>query len=165
MKKLLKQIWFGAVLIVFSVSTYYIHYLIFHDSHHIFIFLVGDIAFVFIEVLMVTMIIHKVFENMEKQSRMKKLNMVIGVFFSEMGTTLLSHFSDLDLNLDEIRRDLIVSSNWTDTDFLKVAEKLKRYPCRIEPSKLSVDEISCYLAENHGLMLQMMGNPNLMEHE
>jgi len=45
-------------LVFLSTAVYFIHFLIFRDAHHIFIFLIGDIDFVFIEVLMVRRIIH-----------------------------------------------------------------------------------------------------------
>ena len=44
------QVSLGIALIAASALVYYIHYLIFHDAHHIFIYMVGDVAFVFIEV-------------------------------------------------------------------------------------------------------------------
>jgi len=56
----------GFVLIVLSALVYFIHYLIFRDPHHIFMYLVGDIAFVFIEVLLVTMIIDQLLHAREK---------------------------------------------------------------------------------------------------
>ncbi|MDD5122784.1 MAG: hypothetical protein PHX97_05315, partial [Dehalococcoidales bacterium] len=48
------------VLVGISVITYYVHYLIFRDPHHIFIFLVGDIAFVFLEVFLVGMVLERI---------------------------------------------------------------------------------------------------------
>ena len=51
-------VFLGVSLLAASVAVYYIHYLIFDDAHHIFIYMVGDLAFVFIEVLLV-----KLFEN------------------------------------------------------------------------------------------------------
>jgi hypothetical protein len=63
----------GIAMLILSVAFYYLHYLIFHDAHHIFIYLVGDIAFVFVEVLLVTIIIHQVLHEWEKQSHLKKI--------------------------------------------------------------------------------------------
>ena len=84
-----QRIVFGVLLILLSVFFYAIHYVIFRDAHHIFLYLIGDIAFVFIEVLMVTLIIHHLLNEWEKKSHLKKLNMVIEVFFSEFGKHLL----------------------------------------------------------------------------
>ena len=46
----------AAILIALSATMYAIHYLIFSDYHHIFIYLVGDIAFVPLEVLFVVIV-------------------------------------------------------------------------------------------------------------
>lgn len=165
MENLSKQVWFGVLLIFFSALAYYIHYLIFHDAHHIFIYMVGDIAFVFIEVLMVTLIIHKLLEERERQNRLEKLNMIIGVFFSEMGTNLLTYFSDLDPDLDTIRKDLIVTSEWSDSEFSKVRKRLQSYPYKVKPNKINLDELRCYIGDKRDFLLTMMENPNLMEHE
>ncbi|MGQ9701142.1 MAG: hypothetical protein ACUVQT_01635 [bacterium] len=61
------QIVFGIILIFLSIIAYFIHYLIFRDPHHIFIYLLGDVAFVFIEVLLVTLVIHRMLHYREKQ--------------------------------------------------------------------------------------------------
>ncbi len=49
--------------------------------------MVGDIAFVPIEVLMVTLIIHRLLTEREKRAMLKKMNMVIGAFFQRSGNT------------------------------------------------------------------------------
>jgi nitrate reductase gamma subunit len=58
----------GLLLVLLSAVSYLAHYAIFGDAHHIFIYLVGDIAFVPIEVLLVTLIIHRLLESREKRS-------------------------------------------------------------------------------------------------
>ncbi|MEN6448830.1 MAG: hypothetical protein ABFD70_14010 [Syntrophaceae bacterium] len=165
MNHVTKQILFGAVLILMSALGYLIHYLLFRDLHHILIYLVGDIAFVFIEVLLVTLIIHKLLEWREMQNRLEKLNSVIGVFFSEIGTELLSYFSDLDANLDTIRNDLLVSLQWTDKEFQEVTRCLNAYAYQVEPVKLDFEKLNLFLLGKRDFLLILMGNPNLMEHE
>jgi formate-dependent nitrite reductase membrane component NrfD len=92
------RILLGILLILLSIFFYSVHFVVFRDAHHIFIYLIGDIAFVFIEVLLVTLIIHQLLSEREKRTMFKKLNMVIGAFFSETGTTLLRHFIAFDLD-------------------------------------------------------------------
>ena len=82
------QILLGLSLIALSSLGYFIHYFIFRDTHHIFIYLIGDIAFVFLEVLLVTLILHQLLRYREKKAMLNKLNMVIGAFFSEVGGEL-----------------------------------------------------------------------------
>lgn len=160
-----KQAWFGVSLVVLSALAYYIHFLIFRDPHHIFIFLLGDVAFVFIEVLLVSLIIHQILEQRERSTRLEKLNMVIGAFFSEIGTTLLSHFSSLDPNLESLRKDLIFRPDWTDREFDRVMNRLKSHPYTVRPDEVDLAKIQCYIVEKRGFLLSIMENPNLMEHE
>jgi len=56
-------------LILLSLALFTAHYLIFHDEHHLFIFFIGDLAFIPIEVLIVTLIIDPLLESREKQQK------------------------------------------------------------------------------------------------
>ena len=79
----------GAIFLALSGLIYYLHYLIFHDVHHIFIYLVGDLAFLPLEVFIVVVVIERLLARREKQVTLQKLNMVVGAFFSEIGNYLL----------------------------------------------------------------------------
>ncbi|MEI6614832.1 MAG: hypothetical protein WCL37_08030, partial [Chrysiogenales bacterium] len=59
MKKYKWQLLLSTVLVVTSIGLYALHFLIFHDARHIFIYLLGDIAFLPVEVLFVTLIINQ----------------------------------------------------------------------------------------------------------
>lgn len=104
------QLLFAVSLIITSFLIYLFHYIVFKDLHHIMVFLVEDIAFLPIEVLLVTLIIHRLLSYLEKSSRLEKLNMVIGVFFVQIGTRLLAYLSDLDPELESIRSKLLITS-------------------------------------------------------
>jgi uncharacterized BrkB/YihY/UPF0761 family membrane protein len=87
---------FGAGLVALSAVLYTLHFLIYRDLHHIGIYTLGDIAFLPLEVLLVTLVIHQVLESHDRQQRIEKLNMIVGAFFSAIGTHLLSYLSDND---------------------------------------------------------------------
>ena len=66
MKRFSWQILLGLAFIAISALFYLIHYTIFKDSHHIFLYLIGDIAFLPIQVLLVTMIIDQLLREGKK---------------------------------------------------------------------------------------------------
>ena len=165
MKRFGWQVFLGLSLVVLSILFYLLHYAIFRDPHHIFIYLIGDIAFVFIEVLMVTLIIHQLLNEREKRSRLEKLTMVIGAFFSEVGTNLLAFFSDFDPTLDNIRRELIVTNNWSEKEFSKISKRLKNYNYGIEAQKVNFKDLRNFLMEKKDFLLRLLENPNILEHE
>ena len=61
-----------------SVSAYFIHYLIFRDIHHTLIRMIGDLAFLLLEVLLVVVLIEHLLARREMQPKLEKLDMVVG---------------------------------------------------------------------------------------
>jgi len=139
------QIFFGTALVLLSALWYFVHYLVFHDAHHILIYLIGDIAFVPIEVLLVTLIIHQLLDRKEKHARLEKLNMVIGTFFSEVGTRLLTLFSDHDPGLDGIKEGLIVTGDWSDQDFSSADKHLRNYEFNVDMAQIDLVKLQDFL--------------------
>ena len=158
-------IYLALSLVVLSVMLYLMHYAIFQDPHHIFIYMLGDIAFIPIEVLLVTLVIHRVLSQRERRSRLEKLNMVIGAFFSEVGTTLLTYFSDFDPKLDEVRKDLIVTGDWSEQTFLDISKRLGRYDYEVDIQKVELEGLRAFLKSKRGFLLRLLENPTLLEHE
>ena len=165
MKRLNWQVVLGLSLIGLSAFFYLIHYVIFRDAHHIFIYMVGDIAFVPIEVLMVTLIIHRLLTEREKRSMLKKLNMVIGAFFSEVGTHLLKSLYDFDANAASIRKDLVVGSKWKKKDYSRTLKHLTGYDYSVDSKVSDLSELKKFLIEKRDFLLRLLENPNLLEHE
>ncbi len=165
MKRPSWQVIFGIALVLTSALLYFGHYLIFNDPHHIAIYMVGDLAFVPIEVLLVTMIIHELLGARERRARRDKMNMVVGSFFSEMGTTLLVNVSDADPGLDEIRNNLLIASHWSDSDFKTASRNLKKHNFRVDKDKLNLDDMREFLFGKRDFLLRLLENPNLLEHE
>lgn len=165
MKYLNWQILLGLFLIILSAIFYFIHYAIFRDVHHIFLYLIGDIAFVFIEVLMVTLIIHQLLDQREKRSKLHKLNMVIGTFFSEVGTDLMKSFIEFDGHIDKIRKNLMVTNQWTAHQFLEVNNSLRNYDFKIESQKGDLEKLKRFLIGKRDFLLRLLENPNVLDHE
>ena len=165
MKKINWQIILGVALVVSSIALYSAHYLIFRDPHHIFIYMVGDIAFVPIEVLLVTLIIHRVLSDREKKAMLKKLNMVIGAFFSEVGLKLLPTFANFDHRSDEVKKELSQMKNWSDSEFKKASEMMENYKFEIDSNLGDLKELQGFLTKRRNFLLRLLENPNLLEHE
>ena len=75
------QFRFALALSALSISIYGLHYEIFHDARSIFFYLLMDIAFLFLNVLIVALILNRLLEHRAKQVILNHLNMAIGTFF------------------------------------------------------------------------------------
>ena len=162
--KVRQQIGFGVLLVVLSAFFYAVHFLLFHDSHHIFIYLVGDIAFVPIEVLLVTVIIHKLLEARDKRAMLRKMNMVIGAFFSEAGTELLGYFRGFEKK-DVETPGILVDGNWKDEDFDKIAKSLKKIDYSLDTKAGDLKGLQEFMKEKRSFLVGLLENPNLLEHD
>ncbi len=164
MKILNWRVILGLSLLLLSAAVYYLHYLLFHDAHHIFIYLVGDVAFVFIEVLLVTMVIHQLLNEWEKKSKLKKLNMVIETFFSEFGKPLLAYLSNADIDLETIRNTVVMDCD-CEPDFKRAASAVRSYNGNIDLTKIKLDNLENFLCAKRVFLVNLLQNPNLLEHE
>jgi len=166
MKRLFSwQILLGLSLIALSALGYFIHYFIFRDTHHIFIYLIGDIAFVFLEVLLVTLILHQLLRYREKKAMLNKLNMVIGAFFSEVGGELLKIFINFDTKSSEITQDLIITNESFEKEFSKICKTIENHTYNIDSKRGDLKNIRNFLKEKRQFLLNLLENPNLLEHE
>lgn len=165
MKKLSWQFWLAMFLIVLSILLYSLHYVIFLDPHHIFIYMLGDLAFLPIEVLLVTVIVHRLLSQREKRVMLEKLNMVIESFFSEVGTGLLRYFIKYDPDIDKIRKELLVNTSWSNGDFMTAKNAMTQIDHGILCPRGELDKIKEYLREKREFLLRLLENPNILEHE
>jgi hypothetical protein len=155
----------GIALVTLSLALYTAHYLIFQDAHHIIIYLLGDIAFIPLEVFVVTLIIDQMLQSREKRQRMEKLNMVIGTFFSTTGTPLLSLLSRADPCIDTLRPSLVVRDSWTDKEFSALKSTVGNYSCGVNEENLDLEALRAFLLSNEEFMMRLIENPMIFEHE
>ena len=165
MKRFKWQITFGASLIALSAIVYFVQIEIFNRPRDTLFYLFQDFAFVPISVLVVTLIIDQLLRVREKRAILNKMNMVIGAFFSEVGTRLLKSFPDFDLHYDKIRGNLIVTNDWSEQEFSIVRKRLKNYDYKIESQKGDLEDLKSFLIKKRGFLLRLLENPNLLEHE
>lgn len=165
MKSLRWQVRWAIILIILSALVYILHYVIFRDVHHIFLYLIGDIAFVFIEVLMVTLVIHELLTMRDKKALIEKMNMVVGTFFIDMGRDLLDHLNNFDKNFDEVKNNFIDIGTWSKKDFTEKLEIAKKINYEIDINKGDLEKLKLFLFEKRELMLRLLENPNLLEHD
>ena len=154
----------AVVLLVLTAGLYLIHYAIFRDAHHIFIYLVGDLAFLPLEVLLVALIIDRVLDWREKRAMLSKMNMVVGVFFSEMGTRLLGELLP-GFDRSQMISGLGVKHDWGADDFRRATDFADNLKPQADCRAINLEALKGFLGRERDLLLRLLENPNLLEHE
>ena len=155
-----------AILLLFiSLLFYGVDFLVFGHAPDIAAGFLGNFAFLPIYVLFVTLVIERVIRERERQVIRQKLNMVIGLFFNEVGTDLLRYLTGfLDDPRDLIER-LKVTVYWSGRDFKEAASFLARWEQKVDSRTGDLACLRDYLVGKKGALLGLLENPNLLEHE
>ncbi len=159
------RLWFGLGLLALSGVLLWVHYLIFHDLHHLAIFTVHDLAFLPLEVLIVTLILHTVLESHERQEMLQKLNMVIAAFFSEVGVDLIERLTYLDTKPDVLKENYDVKPEWTDEQLKAASEDAAARQFRLKPDRERTAELQGFMDSKRQFLLRLLENQNLLENE
>jgi len=165
MKQYRWQIGFGVGLIMLSAFLYGLHFLLFRDMRHILIYLLGDIAFLPADVLLVTLVIHELLALREKRARHHKFNIMAGIFFSEVGTPLITLCCRAEKDSEAHHKSLKDIDAWANKDFDRIQ---KRYASQALTVSCTTEDLALFrdlLANHLDFLLRLLENPILIEHE
>ena len=91
--------------------------------------------------------------------------MVIGVFFSEVGTGLLEILTELDHEVEKFQEKLSIKIIATDKEFQKIRQWLPKHNSNIETDNIDWKGLKIFLLKKRDFMLRLLENSNLLEHE
>lgn len=101
----------------------------------------------------------------EKESRLKKINVVLGTFFSEIGLQLLVLFTTFDSQIEFMSKTLKVDGSWSKKEFSAAAKTLESYDFKVNIPQGNLESLYRFLDKIGDRMLRLLENPALMEHE
>jgi hypothetical protein len=165
MNNLRRQVLFGILLLIVSAAFYFLQVRLFHAERDTLFYILQDLAFLPIQVLLVSIFVDQVLRIHEKMAMLNKLNMVIGAFFSEVGTVLLKSFSGFDGNFEQIRGKMIVTSAWNDKAFREVSREAAGLPYRMDLTREDLMELRATMIGKRDFLLRLLENQNLLEHD
>lgn len=156
---------FGALLLAASALGYLLHLWLFEDLHHILVFLVGDIAFVPIEVLLVTLVVHRLLEARAMAERREKLGMLIGAFFSTVGIDLLAVLTRADPELKGVQSIFRRGGTWSPSDLGELRRLLALHTFHVDSRAVDLSVLREFMNDRQDFLLRLLENPALLEHE
>jgi hypothetical protein len=153
------------LLLIASLLLYGVDYFVFGHAPEIVAGFLGNLAFLPLYILLVTLMIERVIKERERHVIRQKLNMVIGVFFSEVGTELVRNLAGFLVNSQELAQRLKVTGHWTNRDFHAAQVFLAGHALKVDVRAGDLALLRAFLLEKRGFMLGLLENPNLLEHD
>jgi hypothetical protein len=96
---------------------------------------------------------------------MKKLNMVVGVFFVEVGSDLLRMFAQFDKTNRDAVKLLQIGDKWSNEDFTNAQKQILSFDFQVDVQGGYIGDLQAFFLHKHRPIMSLMENPNLLEHE
>jgi len=154
-----------AILVVASIILYLIDYFILRNPRDLAASFIGNLAFLPVYVIFVTLMVEQIMRERERQTMMRKLNMVIGVFFSEVGNRLLKELSTYVVACGNLKQHLLVSGAWHGKEFDNALAFLKSAEIRVQCGDCDIGALKEFLISRRSFLVGLLENQNLLEHE
>ncbi|MDG6251150.1 MAG: potassium channel family protein [Methanocalculus sp.] len=101
----------------------------------------------------------------ERRARQRKINMMMGLFFSEAGTELLGSFARLDPRAGELRDTLAPGSDPGAEDFRRMRRCLEGHGFAVDAAAADLPGLQRLLEGKKEFLLRLLENPALFEHD
>jgi hypothetical protein len=155
----------ATALALASGALYAAFYAVHPDREVVVDWFLGSLAFVPFQLLLVTLIVDGMLGRRERLARLKKLNIVIGVFFSEVGMELLGGCLALERNADALRADLAHAAGWSPAKLGEAAARYRAFSPSAEPRVEALERVRALLGARRATLTSLMVNPSVLEHE
>ncbi|WP_421908071.1 hypothetical protein [Methanolacinia petrolearia] len=155
----------GTVLVLVTVIIYSLKFLILQNPGDTVNYVFNSLGFLPINVLLVTLVINRLLTMRSQRERLRKMNMVIGTFFSETGNDLMSLFTRADKDCNTLSSMLDVTGEWGKDSFSGAKKECENFDYSAD---LSLDDMAAlkeYLMEKRDFLLRLLENPILLENE
>lgn len=157
MKKIKYYFVISSILILLSAIMFGVHYMIFGQAINTAYYSLMNLCFIPINSLVVTIILEKLIDYRAKKERLEKLNMLVGIFFTEVGSKLMH----LIIDADKDAKNYILS--FEDLNKVKVAVEKHKY--KVDINDLDIDSIKKLLQDNSSLFINLISNENILQHQ
>lgn len=106
-----------------------------------------------------------VLHGRQERIRRAQLSLIIGVFFSEIGTGFLHILSTFDPHIDRLRNECCINEDWSGQDFTELKKMLGNHTYSIDIEQNDLKAVRDFLQEKSYLLIRLLDNTNLQEHE
>lgn len=150
---------------IIAIALYAIHYIIFGELKATISGLILSLAYVPIGIVFNILILDKIFRKSNEIRLERRMNIVIGSFFHEIGNELMAVIVNGDENIDSLNYLCYASVEWGHKEFKKLSEIVESYECKINIDNIDLNELRSIIENKEDFLLDLIINSNLDEYE
>lgn len=164
-KSLTEKILIGLGLVGLSACLAWVHIVVFGKPDYIKSYFLAHLAFLPVHALVLGMAIDGLMSLREKVERRKKLSMLVGIFFRQVGLDLFAMMSYLVKNREDFDNTVMVQPEWNSRRFARARSELETTMFWIKADKAQLAELFRVLMEKEEIIIRMTTSPHLLEFE
>lgn len=157
MKNFKHYILVSFILIFTSFIMFLFHYLIFGQLENTIYYSLMSLCFIPINILGVTLVFEKLENRRAKIERLNKLNMLVGLFFSDVGFNLLKLIAVGDTKINYLNLDF--------NDIRSCTNKLANHEHDISFDLIDYPKLKQLVIGSREILSTLIANENVLEHE
>ncbi|WP_461392691.1 hypothetical protein [Desulfosporosinus fructosivorans] len=124
-----------------------------------------DLAFMPLEVVLISFILDKYLNKREKQEKFKKMQVVISAFYTEVGSSLIQNLSQFNTNLEILKKEFGSEQNLINPNNQKTLQFASEFNYAMDSRAGDLLDLKNFLITKKPYILSMFKNPNLLEHD
>lgn len=163
MKRVVNNTLLIFILSISSAFIYFIQIVLFDNQEDTYFYFFQDLAFIPIQVLIVTLLLNKLIKIIGNYQNRKKVNVIISAFFSELGTSMVCEFSKFNENLDEVCE--IIDHSDFKRNINDTKKRIKDYSIKIHVTADTLENLALIITSKKSYMISMLENSSLLEHD
>lgn len=157
MKNFKHYLFVSFILIFTSFIMFLFHYLIFGQLENTIYYSLMSLCFIPINILGVTLVFEKLEDRRAKIDRLNKLNMLVGLFFSDVGFNLLKLIAAGDTKINLLNLDF--------NDIRACTSKLSAHDHDISFELIDYPKLKQLIIGSREILSTLIANENILEHE
>jgi len=157
MKNLKQNLYVPAILIFISIILFLVHYEIFGQLENTIYYSFMSLCFIPMNILAVTLVFQNLVERRERIERLSKLNMLVGLFFSDIGFVLLKLIVAGDKKIGSLGLDF--------SDLKSSRDKLNSHNHQVDFEKINYNELKELVIGTREVLTSLISNENILEHQ
>ena len=157
MRNLKHYLFVSFILILLSFIMFLFHYLIFGQLENTIYYSFMSLCFIPINILAVTLVFEKLVERRARLERLNKLNMLVGLFFSDIGFTLLKLITTGDEKLQFLDLDF--------SNLKACINKLNSHDHEVNFEMINYPELKELVIGARDILSSLISNESILEHE
>ncbi|MCH3943327.1 MAG: hypothetical protein WAY93_09140 [Atopobiaceae bacterium] len=155
----------ASLLLACSAAIYLVQLSLFGDARDTGFYLLQDLAFLPVQIAIVTIAVGMIVAEMQRRERIDKTHMLASSFFAEGGTAIMRTLRSCAGCSGELCSILDVRASWTPADFSRASEGVRAMTIGVSCSRDDLEAVREVLAQHRLSMLVISSNPVLLEHE